>query len=135
MDPILTAIAAALAKEAVTVGKTALAALVRRVREKFGHDPGAEIVLASAQENPDDEKWIDALAKVLDRTGEQDPEFAADLRELWTAAKPEVTSVHVEQTAGDGGVNNSVSGNVSGHVVQARDINGEVNINGGVNPF
>jgi hypothetical protein len=128
MDPILTTIAAALAKEAVTAGKTALAALVKRVREKFGQDPGSEIVLASARENPDDEKWTAALAKVLDRTGQTDPRFAADLLKLWEAAKPEVTTVHVEQTAGDGGVNNSITGNVSGSVVQARDITGGINL-------
>ncbi|MFC0431233.1 hypothetical protein [Kutzneria buriramensis] len=126
MDPIMTTIAAALAKEAVTSGKQALGKLLERVKERFAKDPGSEIVLASAQENPDDTKWVDALARVLDRTGEADPEFAAELRELWAAAKPEVHSV--EQTASGHGVNNSnsISGKVIGNVVQAYKITGDI---------
>ena len=128
MDPILTTIAGALAKEAVSGGAKALGKLVRFVKEKFKHDPGAEVVLASAQENPDDTKWVDALAKVLHKTGEADPEFAAGLRALWTEAEVTVTSNKVEQTAGDGGVNNSFSGNITGNglIVQARDIRGGI---------
>lgn len=128
MDPILTTIAAALAKEAVTVGKQAVGKLLERVKAKFAQDPGAEIVLASAQENPDDTKWVEALAKVLDRTGETDPAFATELRELWAAAKPEITSIRVEQTASGGSVNNSISGHVKGNVVQAYEIGGDVTL-------
>ncbi|GAA3435682.1 hypothetical protein [Kutzneria kofuensis] len=124
MDPILTAIAGALAKEAVTVGGKAIGKLLQRVKEKFAKDPGSEVVLAQAQENPDDTKWVDALATVLHRTEENDPAFAAELRELWSAAKAEiaVTRNTVTQTAKSGGVNNNINGAVSGFVVQAGNI-------------
>ena len=126
MDPILTVIAGALAKEAVTGGAKALGKLVQFVKEKFQHDPGAEVVLATAQENPEDAKWVDTLAKVLDRTGEADPAFAAELRELWTAAKPEITSITVNQN-----VYNSMTGHMEGITVQAGRIGGDVNGPGG----
>jgi hypothetical protein len=125
MDPILTTISAALAKEAVSGGKDAFGRLVRFVREKFAKDPGAEIVLASARENPEDERWIDTLARVLDRTGEADPEFAARLRELWATAKTEVTAARVDLEARDHGHINSIV-NSSGINVQARYLNGDI---------
>ena len=121
MDPILTVIAGALAKEAVSGGAKALGKLVQFVKEKFRHDPGAEVVLATAQENPEDTRWVDTLAKVLDRTGEADPAFAAELRELWTVAKTEITSITVDQS-----VHNSMTGHVHGFVVQAGRIGGDV---------
>ena len=129
MDPILTAIAGAVAKEAVTAGGKAIGKLVQRVKERFAKDPGAEVVLASAQEDPDNTMWVDALAKILHRAEEADPTFGAELRELWGAAKSELTvTVHkTEQRAESGGTNNSVTGNVSGNVVQARDIRGGTN--------
>jgi hypothetical protein len=124
MDPIMTTIAAALAKEAVTAGRQGLGKLLERVKARFAKDPGAEVVLASAQENPDDTKWVDALARVLDRTGEADPDFAVELRELWAAAKPEIYAVDL--TASGEAVNNSISGKVIGNVVQAYNVTGGV---------
>jgi hypothetical protein len=113
----------------VTAGGKAIAKLVQRVKERFAKDPGAEVVLASAQEDPDNTMWVDALAKVLHRAEEADPAFGAELRELWGAAKSEVAvnASKTEQTAKSGGINNSVSGIVSGNVVQARDIRGGTN--------
>lgn len=132
MDPILTAIAGAVAKEAVTAGGKAIGKLVQRVRERFAKDPGAEVVLASARENPDNTLWVDALAKVLHRTEEADPAFGAELRELWSAAKSEiaVNASRTEQTAKSGGVNNNISGTVSGTAIQSRDIKGNIDIRG-----
>ncbi|HTI22302.1 MAG TPA: hypothetical protein VL652_15010 [Kutzneria sp.] len=132
MDPILTAIAGAVAKEAVTAGGKAIGKLVQRVKERFAKDPGAEVVLASARENPDNTQWVDALAKVLHRTEEADPAFGAELRELWSTAKSEVAvnASRTEQTAKSGGVNNNISGTVSGNAIQSRDIKGNIDIRG-----
>jgi hypothetical protein len=129
MDPILTAIAGAVAKEAVTAGGKAIGKLVQRVKERFAKDPGAEVVLASAQEDPDNTVWVDALAKVLHRAEEADPAFGAELRELWGAAKSEITvnANETKQSAKSGGTNNNISGTVHGPVVQARDIRGGTN--------
>lgn len=82
-----------------------LAALVRRARRH----PTAEIEGASAED----------LAATLVEKANQDPQFAADLRE-W-----------IEQVAGlsvDGDVTNTVGDNarVAGNIVQARDIAGPV---------
>lgn len=126
MDPISIVIAGALAKEAVSGGAKALGKLVQFVKEKFRSDPGAEVVLATAQENPDDTRWVDTLAKVLDRTGEADPAFAAELRELWIAAKTEITSITVDQS-----VHNTMTGNIHGLVVQAGRISGDIKGPGG----
>jgi hypothetical protein len=126
MDEVLTAIAGALAKQAVAGGAKALGKLVQFVKEKFAHNPGSEIVLASAQKDPDDRKMVDLLAQVLDKTEETDPSFGAELRTLWAAAAKEIVSSEVRQTASGGGVNNNITGNVSGFVVQARDITGGI---------
>ena len=128
MDPILIAIAGALAKEAVSGGAKALGKLVQLVKDKFRHDVGAEVVLASAQENPDDPKWVDALAKVLHATGERDPAFAAELRAMWAQSTTDVTSTEVRQTASYGKVTNKIDKNVYGNVVQAGNIGGDVNM-------
>jgi hypothetical protein len=128
MDPVLTAIAGALAKEAVTGGAKALGKLVKFVKEKFRHDTGAEVVLATAQENPDDPRNIDMLARVLHATGEKDPAFVAELKALWAASNTEVTATTVTQNATAGGAANNVNGNVSGNVVQAGDITGGITI-------
>lgn len=126
MDPILTVIAGALAKEAVSGGAKALGKLVSLVKEKFRHDTGAEVVLASAQENPEDPVLVGTLARVLHATGEKDPEFAAQLRALWASSTTEVTSTELHQTAAGSGVINNVNANVAGNVVQAGKINGGV---------
>jgi hypothetical protein len=132
MDPILTAIAGAVAKEAVTVGGKAIGKLVQRVKERFAKDPGAEVVLASAQEDPDNTVWVDALAKILHRAEEADPSFGAELRELWGAAKAElaVNASKTEQQAKSGGTNNSNNGTISGNLIQARDIHGKITMHG-----
>lgn len=129
MDPILTAIAGALAKEAVTIGGKALGKLLQRVKEKFAKDVGSEVVLASAQDTPDDPKAVDLLARVLEGAEKADPAFGVELRELWGPAKAEITATAntITQTAGKGGVNNSFSGTASGNVVQSGNIKGDIN--------
>jgi hypothetical protein len=114
----------------VTAGGKAIGKLVQRVKERFAKDPGAEVVLASAQEDPDNTMWVDALAKILHRAEEADPTFGAELRELWGAAKSEVAvTVHkTEQRAKSGGTNNSNTGTVTGNLIQSRDIHGKINI-------
>ena len=130
MDPVLTAIAGALAKEAVSIGGKALGKLLQRVKEKFAKDVGAEVVLASAQENPDDAMSVDMLARVLERAEQADPAFGTDLRELWGTAKVEITATSnaTTQTASKGGVNNSFSGTASGNVVQSGNIKGDIHM-------
>jgi hypothetical protein len=63
-----------------------------------------------------DSPEVAALGEELARAEAEDPAFSAELRERWRTAS-------VEQ---HGGVNNQVSGTVSGKVLQARDISGDI---------
>jgi hypothetical protein len=123
MDPMMTAVAAAVAgklTESLTVSaKTALANLVKLVRKRFTTDATAQQALTAAEQAPDDTDRITALASQLQRLAAADPEFAKQLRTLWSEAG---THLHAET----GGVVNEVSGNVAGHVVQARDVQGGI---------
>lgn len=109
-EPILVSIAAALAAK----GATGLYDLVRR---KFAKDPTAVAVLEAASAAPDDDRPITALAERLYEAEAEDGEFAEALREEW------------EKLPGShGDVHNSVTGNVTGKVVQLRDVHGDINL-------
>ena len=118
MDPILVAIAGALAKEVVPASAKALGQLVQRVKEKFAASPGADIVLTTAQQDPEDPKVIDMLARVLDQTEQADPAFGAELRTLWETAKTEVTV-----NSGDV-ITNTFTGIATGTVFQVGKVKG-----------
>jgi len=118
MDPILVAIAGALAKEVVPAGAKSLGQLVKRVKEKFSHNRTAEIVLAKAQKAPDNELVVDMLAEALDAAEQEDPAFGAELRTLWETAKTEITV-----NSGDV-ITNIYRGNSTGTVFQVGKVKG-----------
>jgi hypothetical protein len=128
MDPIMTEVAVAVAgklTETLTAGaKAALGNLVQLVKKRFAGDDAAQHALTEAEKAPDDADRVTALANQLERLAAEDPKFAEQLRGLWSQ-----TSVHLH--AETGGVVNEVSGSVSGHVVQARDIQGGVSFGPG----
>ncbi len=111
-EPILLAIATALATKAAT-------GVYDLVKKKFSGDKKAIAALESAEAAPSDETTVKALAERLEVAEAEDAEFAEALRTEWR-------TVQVDQHAERGGVTNSVTGNVSGKVVQARDIHGNV---------
>lgn len=111
-EPILMAIATALATKAAT-------GVYDLVKKKFSKDKKAIAVLESAEAAPSDQAAVKALAERLEVAEAEDAGFAEALRTEWG-------TVQVDQHAEQGGVTNSVTGNVSGKVVQARDINGNV---------
>jgi hypothetical protein len=129
-DPILVAIAAALAgKAAVAVasgGASALRSMLDVVKRKFSADPEAARALDDARAQPDDDEKIDALGTALDKAARADPGFAQQLHSLWGQAQ--WGQAQTELIADHGGVVNTVSGSVGGHVVQARDITGGVSL-------
>jgi hypothetical protein len=132
VDPVISSVANALAGQvaeaAVQGGKAACAALVRLVRERFGHDKQAAAALEVARSSPGDEAALAGLAQVLERLVSADADFGARLRELWPQAAAELS-------AGDGGVVNSSTGSVGGHLMQARDVRVEGGLHfGGVPP-
>jgi hypothetical protein len=119
MDPFISSIATVVASKATDSlmhgGKNACAALVRFVRDRFSHDKAAAAVLEKAQSDPENEAAIAALAQAIERLALADAEFESRLRELWPAAEAELS-------ASEGGVVNSATGSVGGHLMQARDV-------------
>ncbi|WP_246842848.1 hypothetical protein [Allokutzneria sp. NRRL B-24872] len=106
--------AAVLATKAAT---SAIGGLVRWVKEQLS--PEAQAVLDAAIEAPEDEARVGELGRELERAEQADPEFGRELRERYDRA-------NVEIHADGGSVVNQISGNVSGKVVQARDIQGNI---------
>lgn len=111
-DPILTAIAAALATKAAT-------GLYDLVRRRFSRHPERARALEAAAGAAPDSAPAQALADALAATEREDPGFAEELRAEW---------VKIEQTDRSGGVRNVVSGNVTGNVIQV-----DGNVSGGIN--
>ena len=118
-DQVISSIAAVVAgkaaEAALQAGKSACAALVRLVRERFSRDKEATAALEAARGNPEDAVAISGLALVLERLVRTDADFGARIRELWPRAAAELS-------ASEGGVVNSATGSVGGHLMQARDV-------------
>ena len=118
-DPVISSVAAAVAGKAVEAalqgGKSACAALVRLVRERFSRDTEAAAALEAARGDPEDTAAVSGLALVLERLVLADADFGARIRELWPRAAAELS-------ASEGGVVNSATGSVGGHLMQARDV-------------
>ncbi len=121
-DPVISSVAAAIAGRAadaaVQGGKQACAALLRLVRERFGHGTKASAALEAAQDNPEDPDAVALVASALERLAANDAAFAAQLRELWAKAS-------LELSATEGSVANVATGSVGGHLMQARDVHVE----------
>jgi hypothetical protein len=113
-EPILISISAALAAKTI-IG------LVDLVRRKFAKDPAATAALEAAQAAPEDPKAVRALAEQLETTEKSDEEFATALRSEWEKAP-------AAQQAKGGKVVNQISGAVSGKVVQAGDVHGNISL-------
>ncbi|WP_181777449.1 hypothetical protein [Amycolatopsis pittospori] len=110
-EPVLISLAAALAARSV-IG------LYKLVKDKFSDDPEATAVLEAAEGAAEDSSEVRALATRLSTAEAEDPAFAERLRREWDR-----TAGHRAET---GGVVNTVSGTVSGKVVQARDVHGDI---------
>lgn len=107
-DPVFVSIAAALAGKSVT-------SLYEVVRRKFGGRGEAAAALERVSGAAPDSSEVAELAAHLAAAETGDPTFGSELRHLWQ----EVGATH-------DGVVNQITGNVSGKVVQARDISGGV---------
>ncbi|RJQ90684.1 hypothetical protein [Amycolatopsis panacis] len=109
-EPILTAVATALATKAAT-------GLYELVKRRFSKDEKAVATLEAA--NPGNPASIQALAERLDTEGRQDPAFATELR----------STFEVHQSAGGTAVHNHVGQVAEGaKVVQMGDVHGNVNL-------
>ncbi|WP_433233382.1 hypothetical protein ACQP2H_15970 [Micromonospora sp. CA-248260] len=102
--------------------REAVGSLVTFLRERFRREPAARAAIEGAFEVPSPAATR-LLAAVLADEASRDPGFAAEFHNLW--ARVEATLA-----ASADGVVNSVSGDVSGPVVQARDIRGGISFGG-----
>jgi hypothetical protein len=107
-EPILVAIAAALAAKSAT-------SLYDLVKRKLTGRGEAEAALEAAEGAPPDSPEVTALATHLASVETEDPAFSEELRHTWQ-----------QVSASQGGVVNQITGDVSGKVVQARDIKGDI---------
>ena len=107
-EPILVSIAAALAAKSVT-------SLYDLVKRKFTGRTEAEAALEAAGGAVPESPEVAALATHLAAAANEDPAFGAELRHTWQ-----------QVSATRGGVVNQITGNISGNVVQARDIKGGI---------
>lgn len=125
MDPIMQSIATALAGQVATAlgtgGKKALEKVRDLVRRKARDDAETSAALAAADDRPVDHPTVKALAQRLDQLAAADPEFSNELRTAGTV-------LHNEITAGEGGVVNNNAGTVTGTLIQARDVQGGINL-------
>lgn len=109
-EPILLAMATAVASKA----GLDLYGLVKR---RLGWAAESDAALDAATADPENHELVAALAQHLAEAEAADPEFSAQLRAAWAATT---------SAADHDGVVNQVSGTVAGHVVQARDIHGDI---------
>jgi hypothetical protein len=107
-EPILVSIAAALAAKSAT-------SLYELVKRKFTGRKEATAALEAAENAAPDSPPVATLAAHLAAAESEDPAFSVELRHTWQ-----------QVSADHGGVVNHITGNVSGKVVQARDIEGGV---------
>lgn len=123
-DPILGAIAVALstrgAEGIADAGRDAFASLVRLVRRKARDHRGLETSLAIGPTPATVDDRAVALRRALVDAAAQDPEFDQKLRRRW--------ELFHQTTLRADAVTNTVSGRVTGPVVQARDVFGGVNL-------
>jgi putative IMPACT (imprinted ancient) family translation regulator len=112
-EPVVVAIAAALAGRAA-------GNLYELVKRKFGGNRAATETLAAAEGAATTSAEVQALATALEDAERNDPAFSRELRTEWQAS--------LSQHAETGGVINQVSGELSGKVVQARDVQGNVSL-------
>lgn len=111
-EPILVAIAASLASKGA-------GSLYDTVKQKFTGRKRALDTLDAAKGASPDSQEVAALAEELAIAEAYDQQFRERLRSEYTA-------VQAQTTAFDSGVANNVGGSVTGNVLQAREIHGNV---------
>jgi hypothetical protein len=93
--------------------------LYQLIKAKSADNPDASAVLDAAEGAAEDSAEVRELAATLEKKQATDLTFGTYLRQEWERAT-------VEQHAECDGVTNQVSGQVSGNLVRARDIQGGI---------
>lgn len=107
-EPILVSIAAALAARSAT-------SLYDLVKRRFAGKREATAALEAAEGAGEDSPEVATLAAHLADAEAEEPAFGVELRQTWQRVDPD-----------HGAVVNQIHGNVTGKVVQARDIDGNI---------
>ncbi|MBO4163309.1 hypothetical protein [Micromonospora antibiotica] len=123
-DPILTAVAVALSTRAVEgltdAAREALASVMRLVRRKAAEHRALRAALTAEPTSGGSDDRAVGLHRALVDAADRDPDFDQELRRRWE-------TFHQTTVRADA-VTNTVSGQVTGPVVQARDISGGVHV-------
>jgi hypothetical protein len=125
-EPILISIAAALATKAIP-------ALYDFVKGKFAGKPAAAALEKAEGATPGSPE-IAVLAEELAKAERADPGFGTDLRQVWQSVHQQAGGDAIANVGGNVTTNtvhnsgpvNTVSGNVTGKVIQAGDIHGNI---------
>jgi hypothetical protein len=121
-DELVTAVAATVATKGaealVAGGRSALAAMVRLIRDHFGRGTPEAATLQAAMEHPDERERRAALAEALAQAFSTDSTFVQQVLAHWEKASTDLAADH-------GAVVNNFSGSAE-RVVQARDIIGDI---------
>lgn len=113
---IATTVAAKVAETMTEQAQQAVAAVVRRIRDKLRKDPDKIAALDAASTG--DTAAAVPLARILDGEFALDPEFRDEIRALWLPVVPAVQG---------NAVSNVFSGKAD-KVIQLRDVHGDMTI-------
>ena len=123
-DPIATSIATAVATGATAALTDATRALITKlanlIRERLRKKPSDQDTLEAATRNPEDSDAVRRLAALLEQHMREDPHLAQHLHALWR---------DIAAAGGHDQVTNTITGQVHGSVIQARDVYGGISIN------
>jgi len=115
---LASSVAVKIADSLTDQAQQAVAAIVRKIREKLRSRPDEPAALATldAVIATSDPPAMEALARMLDRLFVADPRFRAEMQVLWDSAQL------------SDGVTNVFHGK-AGKVIMMRDVNGDLTIN------
>jgi hypothetical protein len=122
VDPFAVTIAAnvgtKIADTLTDQAQQAIAAIVRKIREKFRSRPGAsgEVATLDAAITTSGAPAADALARALEQLFAADPQFREEIRALWDSAGTDDSVTNVFYGKAD-------------KVIMMRDVNGDLTIN------
>ncbi|MGV9763580.1 hypothetical protein [Micromonospora tulbaghiae] len=125
-DPLMLAAATTLVAWATTElaqgARSAVSGLTEFLRHRFRHEQTVEVALRHPTADT-----VQRLAAILEQETLRDPAFDAEFRARFAKVQAIVA-------ANQGDMTNTVSGDVSGSVVQARDVHGGISFGGRSSP-
>jgi hypothetical protein len=122
-DSLITAIVTeVISSSIVDAGKRSWKAIIQFVRARFAGDANAHETLELARREPSNVELMDEVKQYLLSFISYDEQFTQQLEDLIQRARVDI-SLDSSTTS------NQMSGHVDGHLVQARDIHGDLNLN------